>query len=388
MHSILVAVWVAVAANAVATELPVYCRLLQVGLEAATYQPILKDVNLSIVENVPLLGDIDVSVSHLEIASVKMMACGASVDANGLFNVGFQRMAVELKQLEWRYKQHSWPHTADHGVAAGNTSVSFNVSIDMNRDQDHFFEFHLDEIDVTLGAEHHTWLTPALVKAVHFARPLVNSVLQHELNEVIGQSLDIVRKRGGCAFLQDMLQEIDLLKLEFTSYEPTKVYVPVVGNLSVSINSTYVRQPTSMKCEHVGFDGQRLTAHIENVSFDAGFNWAYRKPGSSFWQNQGTGVTNAVVGTLVHIDLLQPTATELKIDLPVLKLQLAAESDAWLYKALTWAMVPLVRESLQLFGGKFMTYEIRKCLEDPTCPKLNSKTSYKALPAESVSIVV
>merc|ERR1711977_656532 len=97
---------------------------------------------------------------------------------------------------------------------------------------------------------------------------------------------------------------------------------------------------------------------------------------------------NAVVGTLVHIDLLQPTATELKIDLPVLELQLAAESDAWLYKALTGVMVPLVRESLQLFGGSFMTYEIKKCIEDPTCPKLNSKTSDKALPAQSMSIVV
>merc|ERR1711948_190952 len=122
-----------------------------------------------------------------------------------------------------------------------------------------------------------------------------------------------------------------------------------------SINSTYITQPTSMQCEHVGFDGQRLTAHIENVPFDAGFNWAYRKQGSSFWRNQGTGVAKVVAGALVNIDLLQPTATELKIDVPVLKLQLAAVSDAWLYKALTGVMAPLVRESLQTFGGKVMT---------------------------------
>merc|ERR1712039_752248 len=228
----------------------------------------------------------------------------------------------------------------------------------------------------TLGAEHHTWLTPALEKAVHFAQPLVSTVLQHELSGVIDRSLDVIRGQGGCAFLRDMLQEVDLAKLEFVSYEPMRMPVPVLGSLDFSINSTYVTQPTSMQCEHVGFEGQKLTAHIENVPFDAGFDWAYRKPGSSFWRNQGTGVTSVVVGAFVHIDL------------PVLKLQLAAESDAWLYKALTGAMVPLVRESLQLFGGKVIGYEIKKCLEDPTCPKLDSKTSSQTLPAESVSILV
>merc|ERR1712039_27647 len=352
------------------------------------YQPILEDVNLSILEHTPLLGDVDVSVSRLEIASVKMVACDASIDANGLFKVGFQRMAVDLKQLEWRYTQRNWPHTADHGIASGNTSVSFNVSIDMNRSQDHFFEFHLDEIDVTLGAEHHTWLTPALEKVVQFARPLVSTVLQDEMNKAISQSLDIVRRQGGCTFLKDLLHEIDLATFKFASDEPIKVPVPVLGSLSFSINSTYIRQPTSMQCEHVGFEGQTMTAHIENVPFEAGFDWAYRKPGSSFWQNRGTGVSNVVVGAFVHIDLVRPSATELKVDLPVLKLQLAADSDAWLYKALTWAMVPLIRESLQLFGGRFATYEIKKCLEDPTCPRLDSETSYKTLPAESVNIVV
>merc|ERR1711972_33549 len=222
----------------------------------------------------------------------------------------------------------------------------------------------------------------------NFARPLVSTVLQHELSRVIDQSLDVVRQQGSCAFLQDMLHEIDLGKLEFVSYEPIKVPVPVMGNLDFSINSTYITQPTSMQCEHVGFDGQKLTANIENVPFAVGFDWAYRKPGSSFWHNQGTGVSNAVVGGLVYIDLLQPTATQLKVDLPVLKLELAAESDAWLYKALTWAMVPLVRESPQLFGGKIMTDEIKKCLEDPTCPKFSSQPSNKSLTAESVSIIV
>lgn len=389
MLSVLVKAWVALAATAVATDLPVYCRLLQVGLEAATDQPMLKDINVSITEHAPLLGDIDVSVSHLEIAAAKISVCGASVDANGVFNVGLESMAIEFNQLEWRYAQRNWPHMEDYGIASGSSSLSFNVSIDMNKSQDRLFEFHLDKLEITLGSKQHPWLTPALEKVMHLTTPVVSAVLQHEMRKVIAQSLDIVRKQGSCAFLGDMLHEIDLAKFEFTSYEPMKVHVPVMGDLSFSINSTYVRQPTSMQCENFGFDGQRLTAHIENVPFDAGFNWAYCKPGSSFWHNQGTGVANVVVGAFVHIDLLQPTATELKIDLPVLKLQLAAKSDAWLYKALTKAMVPLVKESLQLFGGEFMSHEIKKCLEDPTCPRLNStKPSSAILPRQSVSIVV
>lgn len=141
----------------------------------------------------------------------------------------------------------------------------------------------------------------------------------------------------------------------------------------MSVNSTYVHQPTSMQCEHVGFDGQALTAHIENVPFDADFIWSYRKPGSSFWHNQGTGSTGVVAGTLLHIDLLKPTATVLKIDLPVLKVHLAAESDAWMYNALTGAMVPLIREALQVFGGRLMAHKIEQCLADPACPRSNPK---------------
>merc|ERR1712217_860693 len=97
------------------------------------------------------------------------------------------------------------------------------------------------------------------------ARPLVSVVLQHELNSVIDQSLGVVRKQGGCAFLGNMLREVDLAKLEFVSYEPIPVPVPLLGSVNFSINSTYVKQPTTMQCKHVGFDGPKLTAHIEKV---------------------------------------------------------------------------------------------------------------------------
>merc|ERR1719150_3449458 len=148
----------------------------------------------------------------------------------------------------------------------------------MSKQQDHLFMFKLDQIDVALGAKHHSWLMTALVKLAKFTRPLVNAVVHREAEKVLDKSLGIIRAQGGCVFLQNMLKELDFVRFEFTSYEPTKVHVPVVGEVDVSVNSTYVHQPTSMQCEHVAFNGKILTAHIKHVPFDAGFRWAYRKP--------------------------------------------------------------------------------------------------------------
>merc|ERR1712151_633187 len=95
------ALFVAAAAAAIAAsvdvkEVPIYCRLLQVGLEAAQFQPILEDLNLSAVAKAPLLGHVDVSASHLEIGAVRLVNCGASVDEAGRFNLGVSQLDVDL----------------------------------------------------------------------------------------------------------------------------------------------------------------------------------------------------------------------------------------------------------------------------------------------------
>merc|ERR1711972_557629 len=110
-----------------------------------------------------------------------------------------------------------------------------------------------------------------------------------------------------------------------------------------------------------------------DVPLSAGFKWAYQKLGSTFWHNQGTGSTAVVAGTLLHIDLLKPSDTSIKMELPTLKLELQADADTWMYDALTSVMVPLVRESLQLFGGKLVAHYVAKCLADPKCPHLRGE---------------
>jgi len=354
-------------------EVPIYCRLLQVGLEAAQFQPILEDLNLSAVAEVPALGSVDVSSSHLEIGAVRLVSCGASVDEAGRFSVGISQLDVELKQLEWQYSQRSFPHAADEGVASANTSISFNVSIDMATDDHEVFGFKLGQIDLHLGAKHHTWLSAALEKLTKFTRPLLSVAVEHAARKSLDESLAVVRKQGGCAFLQGSLADLDLVKLQFTSYEPIETHVPLVGDVNVSVNSTYIKPPTSMHCEHVGFNGSLVTARVEEVPFSAGFAWAYQKPGSSFWHNQGTGMTDVVAGTLLHIDLLKPSETRIQVELPTLKVELQADADAWLYNALTDVMVPLLRGSLQLFGGELLAHHVSKCLADPKCPHLRGE---------------
>merc|ERR1712232_1113634 len=151
---------------------------------------------------VPVLGSVDVSASHLEIEAVKLVNCSASVDESGRFSLRISQLDVGLKQLEWQYSQRSFPHAADQGVARANTSISFNVSIDMITDSHEVFGFKLDQIDTILGAKHHTWLSAALDKLTGFMRPLLSMAVEHASRTALRESLAIVRKQGGCAFLQ------------------------------------------------------------------------------------------------------------------------------------------------------------------------------------------
>lgn len=165
--------------------------------------------------------------------------------------------------------------------------------------------------------------------------------------------------------------------------------MPLVGDVNISVNSTYIKPPTSMGCEHVGFNGSLLTARVHGVPFSAGFECAYQKLGSSFWHNKGTGITDVVAGTLLHINLLRPSETQIQVELPTLKVELQAAADAWMYKALTHVMVPLVRDSLQLFGGKLLAHYVAKCLADPKCPHLRGEqvAGEKLPPSDSMLLV-
>jgi len=360
----------AVVVGAAAMDMPLYCRLLQKGLEMATFNPIIADANISDTTHVTGLGDIAVSASHLEISSATVVDCAASIDENGVFNVGLKRLDLHLSKLDWAYNQKSWPHIWDKGTAKGNTSISFNVSIDTNADKQKLFNIRLAEFSFDLGAQHHKWLTKALMKLTKMLRPIVSELVHVAAKKTLEDSLDIIHSKGGCAFIHNVLAGVDMTTISFQSDNNT-VHVPVVGNVEMSVDSKWVSQPTTMDCKSVGFTGKTLVAHIENVPFSAGFAWSYRKAGSKFWHNHGNGSTSIVGGTELHIDLLDPSKTVLKVDLPVLELKLHAAADAWLYDAMTGIMVPLVHETLTLFGGKILTHYVRKCLEDPTCPHLH-----------------
>merc|ERR1711862_106668 len=199
--------------------------------------------------------------------------------------------------------------------------------------------------------------------------------------------MDEIYTKGACAFTDGLLQGLANVDIEFTSNEPSVVHVPILGDVGVSVNTTKVYPPTNMTCHSMGFNGTSLTANLEDLPVAADFVWSYHKNNSEFWQNAGTGSFSAVAGTILDIDLLTPTNTKIKVELPKLSAHLHADSAAWMYDALTFVMTPVIRESLQLFGGKVLSSYIEKCLEDPTCPQLKPE-KVLALPSTSAPAAI
>merc|ERR1711879_1050578 len=98
-----------------------------------------------------------------------------------------------------------------------------------------------------------------------------------------------------------------------------------------------------MNCARAEFNGTVMTFHIEDFALGANFTWAYRKPKTHFWYNNGTGSFHAKVGISLHVNLQQPDATDVQVGMPELKFQLQSEYDAWVYKMLSKVVSPFVK---------------------------------------------
>jgi hypothetical protein len=366
------------AASATATDLPVVCRLLQTSLSAVSNQPLVEDLGITAMPSIPVLGNMDVSVSRAEFGQLTIRDCEASLTSQGHFNVALVPLTLQFDQFEWRYEMLRWPHFGDSGKGSGSMSAAFNVTIDMNAESVDLAHMELDFIEMDLGAQRHSWLTSTLMKGVTTMRPIISAVLSKVFKLALTDTIKFIKAKGGCAFLDNILSKADFATVSFTSVVPVSVHVPMIGNVDISVNSTHVQQPTQMDCKHVGFDGATFEAHIENVPFSAGFNWAYRKPDSWFWHNHGDASVAVVAGAAVHINVLKPAETSVEVKMPALYLDINADSNHWLYGALSHVMGPLIRESLQLFGGRVAAYEVKKCLNDPNCPHWQQSGSLSA----------
>jgi len=349
-------------------EVPIFCRLLAVALQEAEGTPIVGDVNVSTQVDVPVIGNIDVSVSHMAIDNVDVVDCDASVTDQGTFTVEIKKLALSLKELDWKYSQGRWPHVSDYGRATADTSFSFTIGIDMKTEQHNMLDMKLNQLDMHLGAQEHTWITKIIEKTTNFMTPAVSKVVElvarKTLNDVMGE----IYKEGACAFVQGALKDLSLVDLSFTTYQPVVVEIPIIGNVSIRVNSTEIKPPTTMTCEKLGFNGTALHAHVKDLPFETKFLWAYQKANSSFWHNNGNGSASIVAGTMLDVDIMKPSQTKIAVLLPTLNIKLDAASDDWMYKAVGEVMPPLVKFSLQEFGGKLLAHYIEKCIEDPTCP--------------------
>jgi len=223
-----------------------------------------------------------------------------------------------------------------------------------------------------LGAEHKTWLSWELEKLAKISRPALGWAVEKAVRVILEDTVQVIHDHGACAFVQDVMQALNFATLQFTSYEPIETHVPLFGPVNISVNSTKISTPTSMTCQKAGFNGTALTAVIDDIPFGASFVWAYQKMNSSYWHNKGSGFAKVVAGTSLHIDVLQPSLTALKVRLPTLKLDLHADAHDWMYHVLTMVMSPLLRISMQGFGGEVLAHFIKECLADPTCPQVKA----------------
>lgn len=354
------------------TDVPLYCRLLQVGLVDTEFQPLVEDLKLSTVFRHPLLGKFDVTATRVEVGAVRVTHCTASADDQGRFTLGIGELGLELRRVDWQFVQRMWPRLVDGGRAIANATVSFDVLVDMEHDVRDLFALNISQIDVSLRPQNKTWIANSMEKWAGFRRPLVSATFERLAKKALDNSLAIIRKQGGCAFLEHALEWLDMVKFGFISYEPFPTHVPLLGDVNISVNSTSITPPIWMDCQHVAFNGTTLTARIEGAAFSASFTWAYQKVGYPLWLNQGSALANIMAGTELHIDLMKPKETQIHIDVPTLNLRLHADADNWMYQALDAVMVPLVREALQLFSGRVLSRQIAKCLADPSCPNLHA----------------
>jgi len=286
-------------------------------------------------------------------------------------------LSIGVKELDWMYKGYRWPHVEDHGRASADMKMGMKVDLNLQQNSNQVMDLKLEELKIHLGAERHYIITGILEKLTNFMEPLVAQVVKYAVRKSVKDSMDEIFNDGACAFTDGLLEGLADLDIEFISNEPSVVHVPLLGNVSVSVNTTEVHPPTTMNCHKLTFNGTTLQANIEDLPIAADFVWSYQKNNSNFWQNAGTGSLSVVAGTKLDIDLMTPTNTKIKVLMPDLSVKLHAESDSWMYNALVFVMTPVVRQSLQLFGGKILAGYIEKCLEDPTCPHL--KSAKKAL---------
>jgi len=373
----------AVGINVEDLDLPIFCRVIEVGLQEAVHNPLVEDLNISTVAHIPLVGGLELAVSHMTIESVATEACSVTIDDAGLFRVSLKGLSMDLEELQWSYSKQRWPYLDDQGSASARTSLDLEVAIDMKQENHHFVSLDLDSLEVQLRAKKHPWFSTAISKVTNFMSGVIRKVAKFAVQKTVDEVLDTIYKDGACAFFTGTLKDLHFIDFTFTSYEPMQVDVPVLGMVEVSANSTSISPPKSMKCKKLAFDGTTLAANIQEVAFDTTFVWAYEKPGSDFFQNQGTGAAAVVAGTELEIDVMKPSATKIDVSLPELSIKLHSDSLPWMYSALTSVLSPLMKSSLQLFGGKVLAHYIQKCLEDPLCPKVHSMPEVLYAPGSS-----
>lgn len=369
-----------------ATDLPFYCRVFR-NLLADAQSDFAQMINSDVTVyqkhvNVKLAGDVDTSTSGLVLGHLGVEECDVSVTDDGVVTLELTKLSLNIDKMHWTVAQESWPHVKDAGDAKVQSTVSFKFAFNARNDEMVLSDFALNALDITiLKADHAKWLLSALTEVMHLTRPLLSMVFNKSVKKMVQKELSTVQSSGsGCALVEELLPNADMTQVVFKTEKPLPYNIPVMGKLAgwkvgVDVESTHISFPeqSTMKCERTSFDGLHLEIEVSDVQTSLGFNWQYQKMGEGTWQpnwsNSGTGSADVNAGLLLRLNIADPSKTKVEINLPKMAVKLDAKSDAWLYKAMTWALTPVVRVGMETLGAKVFQHQLKECLEDPSCPQ-------------------
>eukprot|EP00930_Biecheleria_cincta_P011170 TRINITY_DN11373_c0_g1_i3.p1 TRINITY_DN11373_c0_g1~~TRINITY_DN11373_c0_g1_i3.p1 ORF type:complete len:377 (+),score=66.65 TRINITY_DN11373_c0_g1_i3:34-1164(+) len=326
-----------------AVEVPLYCGTVVSALRLVDQQHLVKNLGISVNYPVPVVGDVLLTLDHVEFGKVSVASCDASV-ANATLGITLPYISLEVRSFRFSYKQERWPHEANSAHATGNLSFKLDVSVNVSNDEEEQLNFHMNSLNLHVDSTAHKWLYDAAIWLGNHAQGVLGVAIQHELRGHLQSALQLIRQRGACAEANSLLRVADTFHLEVKSVSPAKVHVPMLGDVEIFLNVSNISLPGSMQCAIRPFNGTLLDVAFNNLVFSLDFDWRYMKAGqpSSYWQNAGWGHMNSTGGCYVNLDFLQPG------------------------EALDAVLRPLVRKSIETFGGHFVKREL-ECLADPAC---------------------
>eukprot|EP00928_Gymnodinium_smaydae_P032829 TRINITY_DN23682_c0_g1_i1.p1 TRINITY_DN23682_c0_g1~~TRINITY_DN23682_c0_g1_i1.p1 ORF type:complete len:413 (+),score=82.45 TRINITY_DN23682_c0_g1_i1:184-1422(+) len=353
-----------------AEHIPLYCGAVETTMRAMSRQPLLRNLRFSLVKHVELLGPVELTFEDLSFGSIRADDCDSSAQS-GLIQIDVKDIHMELKSFRFSYKQQNWPHEANAANASGHVTSSFGTELDISNLAEKSLAFQISELNVKLAADADKWMYEAAAWLADHAKTAIAEIVQRELANTITATLKKVKAEGACAVARELQRDGRGIDVRLVPVEPIKQHFPTLGYLELYVNVTNLRfVGGDLSCGPMAFDGSNVEVSLSEIPIAAEFDWRYKATENNswgrFWHNDGFGSFQVQAGCDAKVDLRDPSGADIAVHLPDLDLTIHATYDDKMYRAINAVLRPLVRKSIEAFGGRLIRKEL-ECMADPAC---------------------